>query len=142
MTKKSKYKNPNGYIMIYKPDHTRTWFGYVQEDILIMEEHLGILLPDGCHVHHRNKIRDDNRIENLLLMRNESDHVMLHHFLKANNQKMIDTYESWSLELMKNIKNGMPYSEAVKHPFPSNTLPKTQDLNPEKPKTILRKKIG
>lgn len=141
----SRYKNPQGYIMIYKPDHPRPWYGYVQEHILVMEEHLGILLPEGAVVHHRNRVRDDNRIENLLLMRSDSDHVMLHVYLKAKNELMIKAYEDWSLEMMKNIKSGMSYAEASSKPMPkilSSPQPSEIKFQAAKPKTILRKKTG
>lgn len=68
----------DGYVLIYFPDHPRaTAEGCIMEHILVMEALLGRHLNEGECVHHINKIRDDNRKENLKLM-TRSEHAAFH----------------------------------------------------------------
>ena len=59
----------NGYILIYNPNHPfANKKGYIREHRTVMEKLLGRYLRKNEIVHHRNKIKDDNRIENLELI--------------------------------------------------------------------------
>lgn len=70
--KKVKAKNGKGhYIYIKSKGHPRTdckSTDYVPEHCLVMEQYLGRNLLPGEEVHHKNSIKDDNRIENLELV--------------------------------------------------------------------------
>lgn len=87
-------KNPNwkggrlidkdGYILIYKPNHpNKNAIGYVREHRLVMEKKLKRLLKMTEVVHHINNIKDDNRIENLMLFKTRSEHDKFEYKLRV-----------------------------------------------------------
>ena len=68
-----------GYILIHQPSHHRADSqGYVKRSVLVMEWKKGRLLKLGEIVHHKNKIRDDDRPSNLRLFSSQSKHISYH----------------------------------------------------------------
>lgn len=66
----------NGYNIIIKSVNGKKV--RLLEHRLIMEQHLGRPLKDDEVVHHKNGIRDDNRIENLECLIDRSKHTKIH----------------------------------------------------------------
>lgn len=76
-----------GYMLIWKPDHPfANTQGYVSEHRLVVEQHIGRLLSPTEVVHHINKDKMDNRIENLQLMESNSAHAKLESQLRRRDQ--------------------------------------------------------
>jgi hypothetical protein len=70
--KKCEFWYENGYRVISLGDGIGR-----KEHLKIMEEHLGRKLEKGEVVHHKNRVTDDNRLENLELM-SHGEHSRLH----------------------------------------------------------------
>jgi hypothetical protein len=77
----------SGYIFILAPKHPRNNHGYVPEHRFVMEKHLGRYLKKEEVVHHINGIVGDNRLENLMLFKSNSEHSRYHQQLRKNSIK-------------------------------------------------------
>lgn len=74
-----KTKNDAGYVFLLSKNHPFSENrGYVREHRLVMEKHLGRYLHPKEVVHHINKIKDDNRLENLELYSSSGEHTSMH----------------------------------------------------------------
>lgn len=84
--------HPDGYVLIWTPEHPHASNGRVLEHRLVVERHLRDVEPNSphlvllgeqlylrrdVHVHHKNYIKDDNRIENLTPL-TAAAHTALH----------------------------------------------------------------
>lgn len=70
--KGGRIKDRFGYILLWKPGHPNAKVGrnksYVAEHRFVMSEHLKRPLEKWEFIHHKNGIKDDNRLENLELL--------------------------------------------------------------------------
>ena len=76
-----------GYILLLVKNHPFcNKSGYVYEHRIIMEKHIERFLDPKERVHHVNGIKNDNRIDNLILFSCDSDHQKYHHSIKTKHQ--------------------------------------------------------
>jgi len=71
----------NGYVVVSAPDHPHKnaqSLGYVKRSRLVMEKHLGRYLGKHEIVHHLNGKRDDDKLENLVVITHPL-HMSIHH---------------------------------------------------------------
>ena len=85
----------DGYVSVFVPDHPNaTKDGFVMKHTLVMEQAIGRCLLPGEVVHHVNRVRNDNRLENLMLM-TISEHNSLHAKERKNQtQRLADALKA------------------------------------------------
>ena len=70
----------DGYVLILKKEHPLCdYHGYVREHRLVMEDKIGRYLKPEENVHHIDKDKQNNNINNLILYANTSRHQKEHY---------------------------------------------------------------
>lgn len=97
----------DGYVVVFAPDNPMTRKNrYVLEHRINMARHLGRNLKKHEVVHHKNGDRQDNRIENLEVFSNNTDHLA--HELKGRcpkwtedgKRRLMESYERHRIALI------------------------------------------
>lgn len=86
--KGGRWKNARGYVLVHVPNHpypNHQKGPYVFEHRLVIERQIGRYLKPEEQVHHLNGNKEDNRLENLVLCLNQSDHIKKYHAQKMGN---------------------------------------------------------
>lgn len=69
----------SNYVMIHQPNHPNSYEnGWMPKHRFVMSKHLGRPLRKWEVVHHKNRNRKDNRLRNLKLFVNDSEHMKAH----------------------------------------------------------------
>lgn len=86
--KDGRRKTKDNYIEIYSPHHpNKNKNNCVMEHRLVMEKYLGRFLTKKEVVHHINKNKQDNNIENLELFSSVGKHTQTHHIVRDSKGK-------------------------------------------------------
>ena len=108
--KEGRIVDKDGYVLIWCEEKRRKHTHYVLEHRLVMEQHLGRRLKPREVVHHRNKNKQDNRIENLQLFSSNAAH------LKA---ELTGQCPKWTPEGKARILARARRKNATPHPRPA-----------------------
>lgn len=113
----SRSVDSDGYIRCYRPDHPRAWqhTGSVYEHVLVAEENLGRPLEDDEIVHHKNRIKHDNRWDNLEVLK-EVDHLKVHGKEYGHNFPGRRPFLS-SIVSIEFVGTEMTYDLSMEHPY-------------------------
>jgi HNH endonuclease len=76
-----------GYVLVYQPYHPRCPKNkrYIKEHVLVAEQALNRFLTPDETIHHLDEVRDNNKIENLYLFPNQTEHKKYHANIRWGN---------------------------------------------------------
>ena len=74
---KRKTRMLDGYVLIWVPEHPKSFRGWYYEHRLVYEKHIGAILDSSETVHHINLDKQDNRMLNLFVC-TEAEHRKAH----------------------------------------------------------------
>lgn len=115
----------SGYTLIYKKEHPNAdKKGYVPIHRLIVESNIGRYLTKSEVIHHKDKDKTNNSIDNLEIL-NSSQHAMIH---SKEERKPIDIEKAKQMLL-----NGMLQKDVAKH-FDISIVTLMKKVNSQKDK--------
>ncbi len=77
----------DGYYYIHSPNHPNKYANkYILEHRLVMEKHIGRYLTRTEIIHHKDRNTLNNKINNLSLIKNISEHNKLHPRSRKNGK--------------------------------------------------------
>jgi len=91
----------HGYIFVYRPQHPLSNSqGYMREHRLVMEKHLGRQLNRKEVIHHIDRNKRNNQLDNLILFENNKDHYAFHwnlinYIIEKFGFQIIKDYYKW-----------------------------------------------
>ena len=77
-----KTKKQRAYLLIKSPGHPNAVNGFVPEHRLVAEKFIGRYLTKEEVIHHLDENKKNNKIENLMIFSNQTEHMKFHLKLK------------------------------------------------------------
>jgi hypothetical protein len=90
-SKKFKRATLDSHVLVKSSNHPgKDKTGYVPEHRLVVEQSIGRLLKKTEIVHHKNLIKGDNRLQNLVVFSSDKEHFLSHGSLNKCVSKLME----------------------------------------------------